>query len=94
MLDNSGLFFSVERQVFFSFIPDTKKLVDLKASVLVALSEESVTDPKNLFFYEASEWLAGRLGANLHQLPGTHGGYLNQPKKFAKALRPLLRKLS
>jgi pimeloyl-ACP methyl ester carboxylesterase len=94
MLDNSGLFFAVERQVFFSFIPDTEKLVDLNASVLVAVSEESVSDPNSRFFYDASAWLAERLGTDLHPLPGTHGGYLNQPTEFAKALRPLLRTLS
>jgi pimeloyl-ACP methyl ester carboxylesterase len=94
ILDNSGLFFSIERQVFFSFMPDTKKLVDAKALVLVAVSEESVTDPNSEFFYEASVWLAEYLGTNLHQLPGTHGGYINLPKEFAGALRPLLRKLS
>jgi pimeloyl-ACP methyl ester carboxylesterase len=94
MLDNSLHFFSVERQVFFSFIPDTGKIVDLNASVLVAVSEESVTDPQIRFFYEASAWLAERLGTELYKLPGTHGGYLNLPKEFARALRPLLRKLS
>ena len=94
MLGNAQLFFSIERQAFFFFTPDTQKLIDLKIPILVVVSEESVKDPQRRFFHEASEWLAKQLKTDLHQFPGTHGGYLNQPKDFTETLRPLLKQLS
>ena len=40
--------------------------------------------------YEVAQWLAGHLRTPLVELPGAHMAYLDQPRSFAAALRPLL----
>lgn len=44
--------------------------------------------------YEATRWLAAHFRTTVIDLPGAHMGYLGQPEHFARALRPILDRLT
>jgi pimeloyl-ACP methyl ester carboxylesterase len=89
MLGNGETLFGVEFGVFDSYGPDDATLAGVKVPVVVMVGTES-----RPYFGEASRWLAARLDVGLEELPGGHSPYIDRPEETARALRPLLRRLS
>jgi pimeloyl-ACP methyl ester carboxylesterase len=85
VLDNGEVTIGVEMPAVLSYAPDTSTLAGSPVPIVVAAGEEA-----EMFYYGASLWLARRLGADLHELPGGHTGYADVPDDFARALGPLL----
>ena len=89
MLGNGETLFGVEFGVFDSYRPDDATLAGVRVPVVVMVGTES-----RAHFGEASRWLAARLDVGLEELPGGHSPYIDRPDDTARALRPLLRRLS
>jgi pimeloyl-ACP methyl ester carboxylesterase len=89
MLGNGETLSGVEFGVFDSYRPDDATLAGVRVPVVVMVGAESLP-----YFGEASRWLAARLDAGLETLPGGHSPYIDRPQETARALRPLLRRLS
>jgi len=85
VLDNGEVTVGVEMPAALAYAPDTRALARSSVPIVVAAGEEA-----EMFYYGASRWLARRLGADLHELPGGHIGYVDVPDDFARALGPLL----
>jgi pimeloyl-ACP methyl ester carboxylesterase len=89
MLGNGETFFGLDFAGIGSYQPDDATLTGVEVPVTVVAGAESPP-----FLIEVSRWLAARLNVELETLPGAHTPYFDRPEEMARALRPLLRKLS
>lgn len=89
-LANGDTFFELEFGVIDALVPDEQELAGLSVQLRPAVSV-GYSPP---FLYEATVWLAGRLGVPLRELPGGHCGYLDSPDQLAEGLRLLFRELA
>ncbi len=89
MLSNAETFFGLDFPGVGSYHPDATTLADVEVPVMVLAGAESPP-----FLIEVSRWLAAHLNVELETLPGGHAPYFDRPEELARALRPLLRKLS
>jgi pimeloyl-ACP methyl ester carboxylesterase len=90
LLANAEVFFEMVLQPFTSYVSDAEALASAHVLVIPLAGVES----RGMFFYDTTRWLAERVGAELVEIPGQHGGYMDHPKEVADILRPILRKLS
>jgi pimeloyl-ACP methyl ester carboxylesterase len=95
LLGNAEVFFGLELQAFDSYVPDPRKLATTRIPIVVAAGAENRSRElvEGRFLYDASAWLAKRVGTELIEFPGAHVPYMDRPQAFVDALRPLLRKL-
>ena len=89
MLANGEIFFSHELEAFVSYVPEAAALARVRVPVVVVAG----ADNRDLYYYEAAQWVADRIGTPLRELPGAHVPYLDRPEAFVAALRPFLREL-
>jgi pimeloyl-ACP methyl ester carboxylesterase len=90
MLGNAELFFSMEIQAFVGYMPDPAALAEVTVPVEVVAGR----DHPGFYAYEAARWVAQQLGTELHEIPGKHTPYFDDPSALADALRPYLREVS
>lgn len=90
MLGNAEVTFFIELAAFSSYVPDARALAEVKVPVQVVAG----TDSRGVYYYEAAEWVAKRLGTKLREIPGAHTPYFDRPKEMAEAIRPFLREVS
>lgn len=90
VLASADVFFGTELQGFASFVPDAAALSRVKIPISVLAS----SDNRGTYYYQASEWLASRVGTNVRELPGAHAAYLDRSEGVADILRPLFRQMS
>ena len=79
---------SLEIPAILSHVPDIDAVSRSKVPLAVAAGKDT-----DMFYYGASRWLALRLEAEFHELPGGHTGYADRPEEFAEAVLPLLERL-
>lgn len=89
-LANAEVYFQMVLQPFTAYVPDAGALASAHVPVIPLAGVES----RGTFLYDTTRWLAERVGAELVELPGRHGGYIDHPKEAGDILRPILRKLS
>ena len=85
ILGNADVFFDLETPLLATYRPDERGLAINRVPVQVAAGAE--TPP---VMREMAEWLAGRLGVSVVQLPGGHLGYLEHPTEVVAVVRPFL----
>jgi pimeloyl-ACP methyl ester carboxylesterase len=90
MLGNAETFFFVEIEGFVSYVPDDRVLAGVKVPVLTAAG----TGSRDVYYYEATEWVAKQLRTELQEIPGGHTPYFDRPDDLATAIRPFLRAVS
>jgi pimeloyl-ACP methyl ester carboxylesterase len=90
MLGNAETFFFVEIEGFVSYVPDDRVLPGVKVPVLTAAG----TGSRDVYYYEATEWVAKQLRTELQEIPGGHTPYFDRPDDLATAIRPFLRAVS
>ena len=86
MLGNAETLFAIEFGVFESYRPEDSTLAAVKVPVTLTTGRETLP-----FFLEAAAWVAARLGAQLHEVPGGHAPHFDRPRELAAAIRPFLR---
>lgn len=94
MMGNAEVLFTIEMEQFANYKPDLRKLTGTHIPTIVAIGRESGSRPETAWLVETSKWLADKLGTQVQEFPGAHGGYFEQPEKFSEALRPFLQRLS
>lgn len=96
MLGNAEVFFSIELEPFVTYVPDAAALGRVRVPVfaLAGIEHRGADAGPGDYHYEATRWVAHRLGTNLIEIPGAHAPYLDRPRELAAALRPLLRQVS
>lgn len=96
MLGNTELFFSTELEVFVTYMPNAEALSQVRVPVfaLAGAEHRGTNGAPGDYHYEATRWVADRVGTKVMDLPGAHAPYLDHPQELANALRPLLRQVS
>jgi pimeloyl-ACP methyl ester carboxylesterase len=96
MLGNADVFFSTELEPLVTYVPDAAALGQVRVPVfaLAGVEHRGADSGPGDYHYEATRWVADRLGTNLMELPGAHAPYLDRPQELAVALRPLLKQVS
>ena len=91
MLDNGDVLFAIEMAVYLGYEPTLGQLASIRLPCAVAAGADNRhSTATGHWRYEVAQWLAGHLRTPLVELPGAHMAYLDQPRSFAAALRPLL----
>ncbi len=96
MLGNAELLFSTELAAFVTYVPDAAALSQVSVPVfaLAGIEHRGGDSGQGDYHYEATRWVADRVGTDLIEIPGAHAPYFDHPRELAEALRPLLRKVS
>lgn len=96
MLGNADIFFSTELESFATYVPDAAALarVGVPVFMLAGVEHRGVGPGQGDYHYEATRWVADRMGTDLIEVPGAHAPYFDYPRALAEALRPLLREVS
>jgi pimeloyl-ACP methyl ester carboxylesterase len=96
MLGNADVFFSTELEPFVTYVPDAAALgqVGVPVVALAGVDHRGAGLGQGDYHYEATRWVADRVGTDLIEVPGAHAPYLDHPRELAAALRPLLRQVS
>ncbi|GEL20681.1 alpha/beta fold hydrolase [Pseudonocardia asaccharolytica] len=94
MLGNAEVFFGIELEGIFAYIPTSEQLGQVRLPCVVAAGVDN-REPTatHHWMYEASQWLAGQLGASFIETPGAHVPQATHPRALAELLRPLIDKL-
>lgn len=90
MLANGEVLFGIELEAFVSYIPEAAALAQLRVPVVVAAGFGN----RGVYYHEAAQWVADRVGTPLQEFPGAHTPYFDRPAEFARALLPHLRALT
>ena len=96
MLGNAELFFSTELEPFVTYVPDATALAQVRVPVfaLAGVEHRGADGGPGDYHYEATRWVANRVGTNLIEVSGAHAPYLDHLQELAEALLPLLRQTS
>lgn len=96
MLGNAEIFFSTELEPFVTYVPDSAALAHVRVPViaLAGVEHRGADGGPGDYHYEATRWVADRVGTNLIEVPGAHAPYFDHPRELGDALRPLLRQVS
>jgi len=95
MVGNGEVFFDLELEAVKSYLPTPEQLGQVRVPCVVAAGVDN-RDPAGAlhWFYEASQWVAGHLGAPFIETPGMHVPQASHPDALVEVLRPLLGKLA
>ncbi len=85
-LADSARFMAHELRWTTRYVPDIAALTAGPARVVVGVGADS----GKLLTHRTSAALAERLGSEMAEFPGDHGGFIGQPAEFADALRKVL----
>lgn len=95
MLGNGDTMFGIEMEGIFAYMPTSEQLTQVQLPCVVAAGiDNRDPDATHHWMYEASQWLAGELGASFVETPGAHMPQATHPLALAEMLRPLIDKLS
>ena len=95
MLGNGEVFFGLELEPVVSYLPTPEQLGEVRVPCVLASGVDNRDPARELhWFYEASQWAAGLLGAPFIETPGVHVPQASHPDALVEVLRPLLGKLS
>lgn len=95
LLGNAGVLFGIEMADYLAYDPAPGQLAAIQVPCAVtAGADNRDVAAAGHWRYEAAQWLAAHLETTVIELPGAHMGYLGQPEHFAKALRPILDRLT
>jgi len=89
-LGNWEFFFRWELRGIVGYEPDEAALATHAARIVMAQGEGS----RGRYYAETARILAGRCGTRWVELPGYHTPFMDDPKVFAAAIRPVLRELA
>lgn len=91
MLGNGEVFFGLEMEPLLAYLPTSEQLAGIRLPCVVAGGADNRDlAAKHHWVYEASQWLADRLGVTLIETPGAHVPQVTHPHKLADTLRPIL----
>lgn len=95
LLGNAEVLFGIEMAPYLAYepTPDQLAAIPVPRAVTAGAEGHDSASPGH-WRYEAAQWLAAHLRTTVIELPGAHMGYLGHPGHFAKALRPILDKLT
>ena len=95
LLGNAEVLFRIEMAPYLAYEPTPGQLAAIRVPRAVTAGADSrASATAGHWRYEAAQWLAAHLETPLIELPGAHMGYLGQPEHFARALRPILDRLT
>lgn len=94
VLADGEVFFTVEIPGQAGYLPDVQELAQAAVPCVVTAGVDS-RDPGSPIHYhfEASSWLADRLGTPLVEVPGAHVPHLTHPQEFVQAMRPIFERM-
>jgi len=90
MAGNLDLFLAHELLPFTRYVPDLPRLSAHKDRIVLAGGHDSREQLAGQLAYRPAVLLAERLGTQVVDFPGDHGGYGAQPAAFAAKLREVL----
>jgi pimeloyl-ACP methyl ester carboxylesterase len=91
LLGDAEVLFGIEMAPFLAYEPTPGQLAAIRVPrAVTAGADNRDIAAADHWRYQAAQWLAAHLQTTVIELPGTHMGYLGQPERFAKALRPIL----
>lgn len=90
MAANTELFLAHELLPFTRYVPDLSALEAQKDRIVLAGGHDSRNKLAGQLAYRPAALLAERLGIQMVDFPGDHGGYGVQPAAFAAKLREVL----
>lgn len=90
MAGNQDLFLAHELLPFTRYNPDLQRLSAQKDRIVLAGGHDSRDQLAGQLAYRPAVLLAERLGTQVVDFPGDHGGYGTQPAAFAAKLREVL----
>lgn len=94
MLGNGETMFGIEMEGIFAYMPTSEQLAHVRVPCAVVAGVDN-RDPAatHHWMYEASQWLANKLGALFLETPGAHMPQATHPRALAEVLRPLIHQL-
>lgn len=90
MLGNAEVFFFTEMEATVAYVPDAGELLGCTVPALVIAG----IDSQDVYYHEASSWVATQLGTSLQEIPGAHTPYLDHPDDLAGAIRTFIKNLN
>jgi len=90
MAGNQELFFAHELLPFTRYVPDLARLSVHKDRIVLAVGHDTREQFAGQLAYRPAAGLAERLGTQVVDFPGDHGGYGAHPAAFAAKLREVL----
>ena len=90
MAGNQDLFFAHELLPFTRYVPDLARLSAHKDRIVLAVGHDTRELLAGGLVSRPAAWLAERLGTQVIEFPGDHGGYGAHPAAFAAKLREVL----
>jgi acetyltransferase/esterase len=90
MAGNQDLFFAHELLPFTRYLPDLARLAAHKDQIVLAVGHDTRELLAGGLVSRPAAWLAERLGTQVIEFPGDHGGYGAHPAAFAATLREVL----
>ena len=90
MAGNQELFLAHELLPFTRYVPDLARLSAHKDRIVLAVGHDTRELLAGELAYRPAAWLAERLGTQVVDFPGDHGGYGVHPAAFAAKLREVL----